>query len=233
MTMPKPGWSPSQQESNQYAGGGIGYNDSEQFWMELMGAEIHKQWVLQKTGIPDVVFERETWQANVAASNAAGVTEHVALHTNAGGGVGCEVIYYPGSAEGKRMAELLYKHISKATDVPDRGVKTSTKLGELNETHAPAVIIEYMFHDDPAQAAEVRRSIKEYAIATVKAMCEFYGKTYKDPNAVPSGTGYLVAKEHLAVSEKASVAAGAKSRGNVVRFYPATKDEWKTWPAGV
>lgn len=231
--MAKQGWSPSQQESNQYAGAGVGYSDSEQFWMELLAAECHKQWVEQRTGIPDVVFEKETWQLNVAASNAAGVTAHVALHTNAGGGTGCEIIHHPDSVAGKRMAEILYKHISKATDTADRGVKTSSRLGELYQTRAPAVIIEYMFHDDPAQAAEIRRSIKEYATATVKAMCEYHGKVWKDPSTQVPATGYLVAKEHLAVSEKAAVKAGATSRNNVVRFYPATKDEWKTWPIGV
>jgi N-acetylmuramoyl-L-alanine amidase len=231
--MSKLGWSPSQQESNQYAGAGVGYSDSEQYWMELLAAETHKQWVAQQTGIPDVVFEKETWQLNAAASNAGGVTEHVAQHTNAGGGTGCEVIYHTGSVKGKRMADILYKHISKATDTADRGVKSSTSYGELNNTNAPAVIIEYQYHDSKTGAAEIRRSIKEYATATVKAMCEYYGKAYKDLSTQVPATGYLVAKEHLAVSERASVAAGAKSRGNVVRFYPATKDEWKTWPVGI
>lgn len=183
--MPKLGWSPSQQEANQYAGAGTGYTDSEQYWMELLAAETHKQWVEQQTGIPDVVFEKETWQGNVAASNAAGITHHVAQHTNAGGGTGCEIIYYEGSAEGKRMAEILFKHISAVTDTADRKVYGSRAYGELNNTRAKAVIVEYQFHDSTAGAAEIRRSIKELATATVKAMCEFYGKTYKAPVVTP------------------------------------------------
>lgn len=177
----KIGWSPSQQESNQYAGAGAGYSDSEQYWMELLAAEIHRRWVEQRTGIPDVVFEKETWQANVAASNAAGVTHHVALHTNAGGGTGAEVFHYPGSVQGARMAQVLYKHISGATDTPDRGVKASSTLGELSGTKAAAVIVEFQFHDSVAGAAEIRKSMKEFASAVVRAMCEFYGKVYTVP----------------------------------------------------
>ena len=183
--MAKQGWSPSQQEGNQYAGGGTGYSDSEQYWMELLSAETHKQWVEQQTGIPDVVFEKETWQLNTKASNDAGVTHHVAQHTNAGGGRGCEIFHHPSSVEGKRMAQILFKHISAVTDVPDRAVKASDAYGELNDTRAKAVIVEYDFHDSTAGAAEIRRSIKEYATATVKAMCEYHGKPYRATAPAP------------------------------------------------
>lgn len=182
--MAKIGWSPSQQEANQYAGGKTGYSDSEQYWMEALAAEVHRQWVDQRTGIPDVVFEKESFQANVKASNAAKVTAHVAMHTNAGGAEGCVIFYYPGSVQGKKMAEILYKHISKATDTTDLGVRSNSSLGELRSTSAPAVLIEYQFHDKSALAQEIRTSIKEYATATVKAMCEYHGKTYKYPAVV-------------------------------------------------
>ena len=183
--MAKIGWSPSQQPANQYAGGKTGFSDSEQYWMEALAAEVHRQWVDQRTGIPDVVFEKGSFQANVAASNAAKVTAHVAMHTNAGGGKGAVIFYYPGSVQGKKMAEVLYKHISKATDTTDIGVRSNNSLGELRGTKAPAVLIEYQFHDKSALAQEIRTSIKEYATATVKAMCEYYGKTYKYTMVTP------------------------------------------------
>lgn len=152
--------------------------------MEMLAADTHKQWVEQDTGIPDVVFEKSSWQKNAAASNAARVTNHVAMHTNAGGGKGCEIFYYKGSVKGEKMAKILFKHISKATDTADRSIKATTELGELNSTRAAAVLIEYQYHDSPAGAAEIRKSIKEFATATVKGMCAYYGKTYKAPAAV-------------------------------------------------
>lgn len=228
--MPKLGWSPSQQPHNQYAGGGTGYTDSEQYWMELLAAECHKQWVEQRTGIPDIVLEAGSWKDNALASNRAGVTHHVAQHTNAGGGVGLEIFHHANSPEGKRMADVLYKHLAPATDTPDRGVKASTKYGELNQTNAKAVIIEYQFHDSLAGAAEIRRSIKEFATATVKAMCEFYGKTYTAPvKYVPPTRTFLKAMIHLDSVDRAHYERAAAEKGDFIKFEPTIEDSFKSW----
>jgi len=183
--MPKQGWAPSQQPANQYAGGGTGYTDSEQYWMELLAAECHKQWVEQRTGIPDIILEGGSWKGQVSLSNSRGVTHHVALHSNAGGGIGAEIWHHTDSSEGKRMANAIYKHLAPATDTPDRGVKASRKYGELNNTKAVAVIIEVQFHDSASGAAEIRRSIKEFATAIVHGMCDYHGVAYKPIVSTP------------------------------------------------
>ena len=184
--MPKIGWSPSQQPHNQYAGGGEGYTDSEQYWMELLAAACHHKWLEQDNGVQSVVITEGSWRDNAAASNRLGVTHHVAQHTNAGGGRGCDVFYYTGSAEGKRMAEVFYKYVSAATDTPDRRVIATRNLGELNSTRAIAVLVEYQFHDSIEGAAEIRRSIDEFAEASVKAMCEVLSVPYKSGVSVPA-----------------------------------------------
>lgn len=176
--------SPSQQSANEYAGGPT-TNDSEKVWMTKLAMRVKALWDAQKVGITCLVVQKGSWSANADESNRLGATEHVALHTNAGGGHGTEVFHYPTSTKGKALATALYKFIAPASDQPDRGVKTSSTLGELSRTKAPAVIIEYAFHDNATEAQEIRTSIEEYAVATVKWLCAYYGKTYKEPVVTP------------------------------------------------
>lgn len=209
--------SPSQQELNQYAGGGTGYEDSEEFWMQKIANIFKVRWSAQGTGIPCVVVNEGSWQANAAKSNALGATEHVALHSNAGGGSGAEVWYRTGSAKGKLLAESLYGTVSKATNVADRGVKSSTVYGELNNTKAPAVIVEYLFHDRVTEAAEIRSSVAEFAEAIVIGMCRYYGKAYKPVGVItPAPVGLPVYGEKV---------FGGGVVIPVYRFYKAANDK--------
>lgn len=173
--------SPSQQEANQYAGGATGVEDSEERWMQKLAVKVKTLWDKQATGIPCVIVNKGSWSANAAESNRLGATEHVALHTNAGGGHGTEIFHYTGSVGGKKLATNLYPFIATASNMPDRGVKASSTLGELRATKAKAVIVEYLFHDNAAEAQEMRTSLDEFAVATVKGLCIYYGKPYKVP----------------------------------------------------
>jgi len=83
----------------------------------------------------------------VAASNNAKVDVHVALHSNAGGGTGPETWYYTNSANGKRLAQAIQTKL-EALKGSGRGIKYSTSYYELNNTNAPAVIVEVAFHDN-------------------------------------------------------------------------------------
>jgi len=226
------GWSPSQQSGNSYAGGlppGV-FED----WMEQLAAKTHAAWLRQGTGIPDTILNTGSIMGQCYRSNALNVTHHIAQHTNAGGGTGTEIYYWTGSAEGKRLATCLYEFIAPASDTPDRGVKASQYYGELKYTEAIAVIIEYQFHDGPATAEEIRRSLDEYAEATVKGMCKFYGKAYRPPVVADP---VWQACEHMRESEIASAKASAASRGNAIRFYKtavslpaAAPGSWQSWP---
>lgn len=86
----------------------------------------------------------------IQASNKANVDCHVALHSNATpGGTGPEVWYHTNSNTGKRLAQAILDEIVDVSDCPpSRGIKSSTGYRELNQTNAPAVIVEVAFHDN-------------------------------------------------------------------------------------
>lgn len=87
----------------------------------------------------------------------------IELHCNAfdGSASGTEMIHYPNSIRGKRLALLLLARVVAVLDLPNRGVKTPWKgrgMTFLEKTDCPAVIAESFFID----------STRDLAIATTK-----------------------------------------------------------------
>jgi N-acetylmuramoyl-L-alanine amidase len=117
----------------------------------------------------------KSWQDNVAESNAWGADYHYSLHTNAGGGHGTEVFHRTGSTVGLRMATKLYNRVAPVSNMSDRGIKPTTSLGELNNTHAPACLIEILFHDNLAEAAEMKKDIRLFATAIALGILDEVG----------------------------------------------------------
>lgn len=116
-----------------------------------------------------------------ALANRNKADAYISVHYNAGGGSGVEIYCYPGSAKGKKLAQLIHKHVKGGTPQRDRGVK-SANFHVLRETKMPAVLIEYGFMDDP-QLIEARRMLdpsfqKECAIETARGICEYFGMRY-------------------------------------------------------
>jgi N-acetylmuramoyl-L-alanine amidase len=184
-------FSPSQQPHNQYAGGAEGFADSEQYWMEQLADKCKAAFDRQDWGIPSVVIKEGSVGGQVRKSNELDAGIHVALHTNAGGSTGTLIIHYPGSVKGAALANALFGPIAEASDTPDVGIWAKSYYYETRETHAPAVIIEYQFHDNHRDAAEIRRSLDEYAEATTKGLATYYGKTYTPPATAPVGSVWM------------------------------------------
>lgn len=115
---------------------------------------------------------------------------HVALHTNAGGGVGTEAWYSQGSTKGKKLATCIYNEVAPITPNKDRGVKATTTLSEVRRTLAPACILEIIFHDNLEEANWKINNMDKTANAIVKGICAYAGKTFKPiqkPKPTPTG----------------------------------------------
>lgn len=225
--------SPSQQPHNQYSGGIDGFNDSEQFWMQKLADIVKKRVDEQGWGIKCTVIKEGSVGGQVRKSNALKATEHVALHTNAGGGTGTLVIHYPTSTKGAALARALYAPIAAASNTMDVGIWGKSTYYETRETHAPAVIIEYQFHDNARDAQEIRTSLDEYAEATVKGLAAYSGRPYKAPVTASQPMKYYEVKIHTSAPEYASYQALAKKNNDFIVRYPATKDSFKVWGKGV
>lgn len=140
--------SPSMQEHNLGAGS-FGTEEKRMNQIaDLLGGELLRHGL-------SVFRNNPAWtlyQA-VADSNARNPDLHLAIHSNAGGGRGCEVYAYAAGGEGEKAARVIYEELEVITPTADRGVKFKSGFYELRATDAPAVLVEIAFHDNAEDAA--------------------------------------------------------------------------------
>ncbi len=189
--------SPSTQQANMYIIGG-----SEEYYMNLLADAMEPY--LRSSGIQ---FTRNTPDmtaaSSIRASNAGNYDLHLALHSNAapdalsGQIQGTDVYYYPGSTRGKRMADLLVQNLKQIYPIPSkvRAVAT-TSLGEVSRTRAPGVLVEFAYHDNVEDANWIKNNLDAIARATVRALTEYFGIPFVEPQPVRTGqvdvtSGYL------------------------------------------
>ena len=115
--------------------------------------------------------------AIVSASNAYNPDYHIAIHSNAGGGTGCEIwCSNPTNPlhKGTQMAKAIYKYLAPITPtVTDRGLKDENgNIGEVGRTTAPAVLMEVEFHDNPIGANWIMANTNNIAQAILKGILE-------------------------------------------------------------
>jgi len=176
--------SPSTQEFNPYVGGG-----TEEYYMNLIADSMVPY--LIASGIQFVRNSPEmTAATSIAASNSGNYDLHLALHSNASGGVpgsvrGTEIFYYPESVRGKQFADIAAKNLKKIYPLPDR-VKTvpTTTLGEVARVKAPGVLIEFAYHDNPQDAEWIRNNIGAIAANVVQSLTEFFGIPFNAPQPI-------------------------------------------------
>lgn len=120
--------------------------------------------------------------AAVAESNAWGADVHYVSHTNAFNGMvrGYRPIIYPGSTEGKRLAE---KMIARRREIYDQPVTLNERPGlyELRSTNAVAYYEEHVFHDNPEDAAWFHAHLRDVARSAAQGLCDYFGISFVDP----------------------------------------------------
>ena len=183
--------SPSTQEHNAYAGGG-----TEEEWMRHLSWRVCNH--LQAAGHLVKMGGTVSAGSNASDANAWGAERYVAVHSNAGGGRGTEVWAYKDGGTGAALARAIYNRLAPATDSPDRGVKFSTKYIELYKPNAPACIIECAFHDNLAEANEIKASLDEWSLAIAQGILDHVGGSIPAP---PPVTPPSDANEQIATLE--------------------------------
>ena len=182
--------SPSTQEYNTYATG----SGSEEYHMNLLADALTPY--LLSNGIR---YARNTPDMTAAASirqaNAGEYDLYLALHSNASGeghygeNRGIIAFYYPGSAEGRRAAELFAQQLREVYPLPNRvRIQSTTALGEVRQPHFPAVLLEIGYHDNYADAAWLESHMDAAAQSIARGLTELFSLPFLWPQEVRWGT---------------------------------------------
>ena len=180
--------SPSTQEWNPNVDGG-----NEEYYMNLIADAMEPY--LRANGIQFVRNTPDmTAASSIRASNAGNYDLHVALHSNAapagreGQVRGSEVYYAAVSRNGKRAADIIANNLKLIYPDPNRvRALTTNNLGEVTKTKAPAVLIEFAYHDNPEDAQWIRDNIDEIAQNVVLSLTEYFGIPFVTPVPIRYG----------------------------------------------
>lgn len=178
--MPTVYLSPSLQEFNPYVGGG-----NEEYYMNLIADAMEPY--LRASGIDFVRNSPEmTLRQAIDQSNAGNYDVHLAIHSNAspassaGANTGADVYYYPTSAKGERLANIIGQNYE---NIYPRGVDVipTTSLAEVKQTKAPTVLIETAYHDNTTDANWIRNNINTIARNLSQSIAQYLGVPFVEP----------------------------------------------------
>ena len=182
--------SPSNQDNNPYSYGGT--NEMAQC---NRIAEAAEKYLLRNGFEVKRAPAGQDMYKSISESNAYGADVHICMHTNAGGGHGCEVYTYSGAIRELKYAEPIYNEIAGITPYSDRGLKV-VQFAELVQTTAIAVYCECAFHDNYDEAKWIVENVDNIGKAIAKGMCKAVGKTFiegtPEPAPAPEPSGETV-----------------------------------------
>ena len=96
--------------------------------------------------------------------------------------------YYPASAAGLRMANILVDNIKPIYPLPDRvQARPSTAIGEVRRTKAPSVLAELGYHDNVDDANWLTGNLDAIAQALSVGVTEYFGLPFLIPGEIRDG----------------------------------------------
>ncbi len=166
--------SPSTQEFNQYFSGG-----NEEQYMNLLADVVQRN--LESAGVGVVRNDPDAPLADaIEESNLGDFNLHLALHSNAspvqfaGRLQGSDIYYYPGSSKAEKFADILAENMKQIYPNPRLvNARSTTELGELQFTKAPAVLIEIAYHDNPNDELWLKENLDEIGRVVADSVIEY------------------------------------------------------------
>ena len=117
----------------------------------------------------------------VEYSNNKKVAVHIALHMDYyKAPSGTLPIYYPGSAEGKKLAQALNEAVMKDIGITTRGLSTRSDLYEVKKTNMPACIFECGSIKADIKYFDTAKECEAYGKALAKGLCKYLGVQFKE-----------------------------------------------------
>ena len=221
--------SPSTQDWNMYVTG----SGSEEYNMNRLADALVPY--LLSNGIRYRRNRPEmTAGSSIREANSGTYDFYLALHSNAapegsyGQARGIIAFYYPTSAQGRRAAELIAAELRDIYPLPDKvTTRSTTTLGEVSRSKAPAVLAEIGYHDNYADATWVEGHMDAIAQQLARALTEFFGLPFIYPTNPVSGTvnvrsGTLNLRDYP--SSEGAVLANLPGGASVTVY-----GEWQGW----
>ena len=101
---------------------------------------------------------------------------------------GVDFYYYPASAAGLRMANILVDNIKPIYPLPDRvQARPTTAIGEVRRTKAPSVLAELGYHDNVDDANWLTGNLDAIAQALSVGVTEYFGLPFLIPGEIQDG----------------------------------------------
>ena len=172
--------SPSNQNENTYSAGGT--NEMEQC---SRVAEAAEKYLLANGFLVKRAPKGQKMQTSILESNAWGADLHICLHTNAGGGKGCEVYVKEKTDSRLQYAQPIYDAVAALTPSSDRGIKTAG-FAEIKQTTATCVYCELEFHDNATRAQWIIDHVDDLGRAVAQGICKAVGKSFVEPGVDPT-----------------------------------------------
>lgn len=221
--------SPSTQEWNSYVTG----SGSEEYNMNLLADALVpyllSNGIRYKRNRPEM-----TAGSSIREANRGYYDLYLALHSNGapegryGEERGIIAFYYPGSSQGQRAAELIAQELRKIYPLPGKvTTRSTTSLGEVAQSKAPAVLVEIGYHDNYADALWIEGHMDDIAQQLARALTEFFGLPFIYPMDPAKGTvtlswGTLNLRSYPAPT---GTVIANMSNGSAVTIY----GEWQGW----
>jgi len=190
--------SPSRQPANTYAAG----KTNEQVQMHRVADACAS--ALRVAGhTVAVALATQTLEGRVREANNGKFDFYVAIHSNAGGGKGVEVLA-PSRHASDSTVKAIYAALDFLSPNKGRGIKVRDNLYELNAANMPVCLPEVEFHDNAAGAQWIIDNAVKIgqAIASAFALAP---KSASAPTPAPAQTG-------LTVNSIPELKRGAKSQ---------------------
>ncbi len=181
--------SPSTQEWNAYVTEG---NNEEKMMNRLADA---MEPYLRSSGI---AYVRNDPMRNVsgaiADSNAGYFDAHVALHSNAApeqyAGMlrGIDIYFSPASIQSERLANIIANNLKAIYPLPAQSVaRPTSRLGEVTQTRAVAVLCELGYHDNIEDATWLENNLDAIARNIVMSLTDYFGIPFVEAQEPQAG----------------------------------------------
>lgn len=180
--------------STQKENVGVGSYGTEQDRMMFLADRV--AFYLKAQGVFEVFRNEVGWplQKTVEHCNNLKCELFIDNHTNAGSKTaqGTEVYYHGNSLKGVAIATELYSQIAPLSKGKDRGVMSDTVLYTsglyvLKNTNCPAALVEHIYHSNITEVDNYLGRVEEFAIAEARAICKYFGVSYKEIKLKPQG----------------------------------------------